>query len=484
MTQRPTEGYKFAVVGGGSSYTPELVEGLIARREDLPARELALVDVPTGQEKVEVVAALSRRMFGRAGLSTEVTVSLDRRRTIDGADFVISQFRVGGLPARASDERLPLRYDVVGQETTGPGGFANALRTIPVALALARDIQELAPRAWLMNFTNPAGIVTEAITRHEGGVRVIGLCNVPVSIQRAICNEMNVEPWRVEVDLVGLNHLGWITAVRLDGRDILPVMLSLPVVERQFVQNIPGAVGLRPLLDALKMLPSPYLQYYYFARELVAEEKEAVATGKGTRAERVMEVEKELFERYRDPNLAEKPPELAKRGGAYYSEAALDVMVSLAGRAGGPPGRSLGASPGGPPDGSRNRHIVNVPNRMAESGGEAGDDPPPGVLGLATSARRVLPDLPLGAIIETPCLVGPAGPRPIGGGPLPLSIRGLIQQVKAYEELTIEAAVTGDRHKAFLALLNHPLVPGVAAAEGLARDILEANRDYLPLFVD
>ena len=462
MTRRPTEGYKFVVVGGGSSYTPELVEGLIARRDDLPARELALVDVPAGREKAEVVAALGRRMFGRAGLSTEVTVSLDRRRAIDGADFVISQFRVGGLPARASDERLPLRYDVVGQETTGPGGFANALRTIPVALALAQDIQELAPRAWLMNFTNPAGIVTEAITRHEGGVRVIGLCNVPVSIQRAICKEMNVEPWRVEVDLVGLNHLGWITAVRLDGQDILPVILSLPVVERQFVQNIPGVVGLRPLLDALKMLPSPYLQYYYFTRELVAEEKEAVAAGKGTRAEQVMEVEKDLFERYRDPNLAEKPPELAKRGGAYYSEAALDVMVSLAG-----------------PGGSRNRHIVNVPNRMAESGGEAGDDPSPGVLGLATSARRVLPDLPPGAIIETPCLVGPAGPRPIGGGPLPLSIRGLVQQVKAYEELTIEAAVTGDRHKAFLALLSHPLVPGVAVAEGLLGDILEANRDYL-----
>ncbi len=470
-------GYKFAVIGGGSSYTPELVEGLIARREKLPLAELALVDVPEGREKVEAVASLARRMLERAGLSgrpggvsrgpgggpgdpegggARVTVTFDRREAIDGAHFVINQFRVGGLRARACDERIPLKYDVVGQETTGPGGFAKALRTVPVALEVARDVRELSPQAWLMNFTNPAGIVTEAITRYGGGVKVIGLCNVPVSIQRAICKEMGVEPWRVELDLVGLNHLGWITAVRFDGRDVLPMILSLPVVEEQFVQNIPGAAGLRLLLDALKMLPSPYLQYYYFGPQLLAEEKEAVAAGKGTRAEQVMAVEKELFDRYRDPDLAEKPPELSKRGGAYYSEAALDVMVSLVGQA------------EGPADGPRNRHIVNVLNRMADGG--------------SVHARPVLPDLPLDAVIETPCLVGPGGPRPVGGGPLPLAVRGLVQQVKAYEQLTIEAAVTGDRHTALLALLNHPLVPGVKAAQGLLADILEANREYLPGF--
>lgn len=453
-------GYKFTVVGGGSSYTPELVEGLIARREVLPVRELALVDLPEGREKVQTVAALARRMFQRAGLAPEVSVSFDRRRAVEGADFVISQFRVGGLKARALDERLPLRYGVVGQETTGPGGFANALRTVPVALDLARDVRELAPEAWVMNFTNPAGIVTEAIHKHAGGVKVIGLCNVPISIQRAICEAMKVEPWRVEIDLVGLNHLGWVTAVRFDGQDILPTILGLPLVEQQFVQNIPGAVGLgpvlRPLLEALGMLPSPYLQYYYFREQLLAEEKEAVASGKGTRAEQVMAVEKELFSRYADPDLAAKPPELAKRGGAYYSEAALDVMVSLAGRA------------AGPADGPRNRHIVNVPNQRPAAAGEA-------VLPVVT-------DLPPDVVIETPCLVGPAGPVPLGGGPLPLAVRGLVQQVKAYEELTVEAAVTGDRRKALLALVNHPLVPGAAAARGLLEDILEANRDYLPAF--
>lgn len=493
MPNPALKGYKLAVVGGGSSYTPELVEGLISRRDALPVREIALVDLPEGREKVEAVAALARRMFERAGLgaktpgsgaggggargggapggSPSVTVTFDRREAIDGADFVISQFRVGGLKARARDESIPLRHGVVGQETTGPGGFANALRTVPVALDLARDIRELAPNAWLMNFTNPAGIVTEAIHKHGGSggrqVKVIGLCNVPISIQRAICREMKVDPWRVEIDLVGLNHLGWITAIRFDGQDILPMILGMPVVEEQFVQNIPGAVGLRPLLDALKMLPSPYLQYYYFGQQLLAGEKEAVASGKGTRAEQVMAVEKELFSRYADPDLTSKPPELAKRGGAYYSEAALDVMVSLVGKA------------EGPADGPRNRHIVDVPNRMAEPGKKpaaAGRE-----LGL-TWINPVLPDLPGDVVIETPCLVGPDGPRPVAVSFLPLAVRGLVQQVKAYEELTVDAAVSGDRGTAFLALLNHPLVPGVAIAQGLLDDILEANRDYLPAF--
>jgi 6-phospho-beta-glucosidase len=460
----PSPGYKLAVIGGGSSYTPELVEGLIARRDRLPLAELALADIEAGREKVEAVAGLARRMLRRAGLEARVTVTFDRRRAIDGADFVLSQFRVGGLRARVNDERIPLAYGIVGQETTGPGGFSKALRTVPVALEVARDVRELAPEAWVMNFTNPAGIVTEAILKHSGGVRCIGLCNVPVSLQRAVCGFVGAEPWRVELDIVGLNHLGWVTAVRLDGEDILPAVLSHPVVEEQFVRNIPGASGIGPLLESLRMLPSPYLQYYYFHDELLAKVKEDIACGKGTRGEQVLAVEEELFARYRDPDLAEKPPELEKRGGAYYSEAAVDVMVSLVGAA------------DGPPDGPRNRHVVNVPNLMVDdergSGGEAGS---PG-------GGPVLPDLPAGAVIEVPCLVGPRGPRPLGGGPLPKEIRGLIQQVKAYEELTIEAAVTGDRRTAFLALLAHPLVPGVRAAGGLLADILEAGREHLGRF--
>lgn len=465
----PREGYKVAVIGGGSSYTPELIEGLAARRDVLPLREVALVDVPEGRDKVEAVAGLARRMLERTSVPAEVTVTFDRRRAIEGADFVINQFRVGGLKARAVDERIPLAYGVVGQETTGPGGFAKALRTIPVVLAVARDVRELAPEAWMLNFTNPAGMVTEAVLKHVAGVKCLGLCNVPVAIQRAVAGQLEVEPWRVEIDLVGLNHLGWISAVRLDGEDILPRILALPVVEAEFVRNIPGADGIRPLLDALGMLPSPYLQYYYFHDRLLAREKEEVASGKGTRAEQVMAVEKEIFQRYRDPDLAEKPPELEKRGGAYYSEAALEVMVSLTGRGDGPVPADAGPAPA--PAGShdrrdpRDRHIVNVVNRL--------DDAPEG---------RVLPDLPSDVVVETACFIGPGGARPERGTPLPLSVRGLVQAVKAYEELAIEAAVTGERRKAFLALLAHPLVPGAETAQGLLADILEANRDHLPQF--
>ncbi len=464
----PREGCKVAVIGGGSSYTPELIEGLAVRREVLPLREVALVDVPEGRDKVEAVAGLARRMLERAGVPAKVTVTFDRRRAIEGADFVINQFRVGGLKARAVDERIPLTYGIVGQETTGPGGFAKALRTIPVVLAVARDVRELAPEAWMLNFTNPAGMVTEAVLKHVAGVRCLGLCNVPVAIQRAVAGQLEVEPWRVEIDLVGLNHLGWITAVRLDGEDILPRILSLPVVEAEFVRNIPGADGIRPLLEALGMLPSPYLQYYYFHDRLLAKVKEEVASGKGTRAEQVMAVEEEIFRRYRDPDLAEKPPELEKRGGAYYSEAALDVMVSLVGRREGPVSVDAGSAPApGSRDrrDPRDRHIVNVVNRL--------DDAPGG---------RVLPDLSSDVVVETACFIGPGGARPERGTPLPLSVRGLVQAVKAYEELTIEAAVTGDRRKAFLALLAHPLVPGAEAARGLLADILEANRDHLPQF--
>ena len=465
---------KIAVVGGGSSYTPELVDGLILRRERLPLSELALVDLPQARDKVEAVAGLSRRMLERAGLGgVRVTVHFDRRPALDGADFVLSQFRVGGLRARVLDERIPLRHGVVGQETTGPGGFAKALRTVPVALDLARDVEELCPDAWVMNFTNPAGVVTEAVTRHRPAVRIIGLCNVPVSIQRAISHHLGVEPWRVELDMVGLNHLGWVTAVRLDGRDILPAILDLPVVEAEFVRNIPAAKGMGGLLRDLGMLPSPYLQYYYYRAELLEEELREAESGRGTRGEKVMEVERTLLERYRAPDLAEKPPELSQRGGAFYSEAALDVMVALVGRAGAAvsdagsavsEAGSAASEAGAPPSVVPDRHIVNVPNRRVPEGGP------------------VLPDLGEEAVIETPCLVTPEGPRPLGGGPLPLAVRGLVQQVKAYEQLTIEAAVTGDRRLAFLALLNHPLVPGATRARALLEEILEAHREHLPLF--
>lgn len=458
------EGLKFVVIGGGSSYTPELIDGLIRRQKELPVRELALVDIPAGKEKLTIIGGLTRRMLERAGLPTRVTISLDRRQVLPGADFVITQFRVGGMTARAMDERIPLGYGVIGQETTGPGGFAKALRTIPVALSIARDMQELCPQAWLINFTNPAGIVTEALLRY-GGIRTIGLCNVPVSIQRGIAARLEVAPERVYAEFIGLNHLSWARKITLDEKDITPQVIAAlaaegegPVSERMVNgQVIPKqdrepkrALSLGPanvpprqwppeLVRSLGMLPSPYLRYYYFHQEMVAQELADLAEGKGTRAEQVMAVEKELFELYRQPELKEKPKLLEKRGGAWYSEVALSVVSSLVNDAG-------------------EIHVVDVRNDGS------------------------IPDLPPEAVVEVNARIDARGVHPLPVGPLPLAVRGLVQQVKAYEQLTIEAAVRGDRQAAYLALLNHPLVPGALVAQGLLAEILEQGKAYLPQF--
>lgn len=429
---------KMVVIGGGSSYTPELVDGLIRYQKDIPLRELVLVDVPMGAEKLEIMTAMVTRMFAARGLPIKVSGTMDRRSALPGADVVISQFRVGGLAARALDERIPLKWNVVGQETTGPGGFAKALRTIPVALEIAREVEELCPDAWVLNFTNPSGVVTEALVKHTR-VKTLGLCNVPLSIQRGIAAGLQVDPGRVVLDMAGLNHLSWARHIWFDGTDILPRLLQTEMVRKEVVKNIGALDWGEKTLEALGMLPSPYLQYYYGGPAKVEEEKKAIAEGRGTRADEVMRVEAELFKIYRDPTVTEKPALLSQRGGAYYSEAALGALASIL-------------------QNRREVHIVNTRNGPC------------------------LPDLGPDVVVEVPCVVDASGAHPIAQGPMPVAVRGLLQQVKAYEELTVAAAVTGDRHTAFLALLNHPLVPGAQAAAGLLDDILAAHRQYLPQF--
>lgn len=431
-------GLKMVVIGGGSSYTPELVDGLIRYREQIPLRELVLVDVPMGAEKLAIMTAMVERMLAAKDLQVAVSGTMDRRQALAGADVVISQFRVGGLPARALDERLPLKWGVIGQETTGPGGFAKALRTIPVALQIAHDVEELCPDAWVLNFTNPSGVVTEALMKHSR-VKTVGLCNVPLSIQRGIAAALGVDPARVVLDMAGLNHLSFARHVYLDGTDILPKLLGTDFVRQEIVKNIGALEWGDTTLQALGMLPSPYLQYYYGGAAKVEEEKQAIAQGRGTRADEVMRVEAELFKLYRDPATIEKPALLGKRGGAFYSEAALGALASIL-------------------QNRREVHIVNTRNGSC------------------------LPDLGPDVVVEVPCVLDATGAHPLTQGPLPTAVRGLVQQVKAYEELTIEAAVTGDRHTAFLALLNHPLVPGAQAAAGLLQDILASHREYLPQF--
>ena len=351
---------------------------------------------------------------------------------------MVSQFRAGGLPARSLDEKIPLKYGIAGQETTGPGGFANALRTVPVALDICRGIEELCPEAWLINFTNPSGIVTEAVTRHSK-VKCVGLCNVPVNMEREIVRALGMDASRVRCRFAGLNHLSFVVRLFVDGKDILASGEGARLVEGSVVRNIRGSEIPSEFIETLGCIPSPYLKYYYLEKEMFREElRDYEATGR-TRADEVMEAEALLFEKYRDESLDEKPPELALRGGALYSEAAVALMRSLWNDAG-------------------DVQAVNVPN------------------------RGCIPDVPDDAVVEASCAIRRGGPEPLPCGPLPETVAGLVRHVKSYERLTIEAALEGSARKAVAALANHPLVRDVTVAKPLVEDILRANADHLKSF--
>ncbi len=432
---------KIVVIGGGSSYTPELVGGILDSYPSLPVTEICLVDIQTGAGKLSAVAGLAQRMIGKAGLEKKIrlTHGLERHAALPGSDFVISQYRVGGGAARLKDELLPLPFGIVGQETTGPGGFAAALRHIPVALQLAVEMEQLCPGAFLINFTNPSGIITEALQR-QSSVKSVGLCNIPLTMERALSAFLGVGPGRLELTFTGLNHLSWITCILLDGEDLTDRLLSAPEAALFLARDFPSIdpEDLKTLLGALGAFPSPYLLYYYYPAQTYAAVKELAGKGKN-RARRVMAIEKELFQLYRDPAVTGKPDQLSQRGGAFYSEAAVSLMRDLY-------------------SGSSAKHVLNVQNGSA------------------------IPDLPSHAVVETNCLIGEGEIRPLSPGPLPGAVRGLVQQVKAYEQLTIEAAVGGNERAAYLALLNHPLVSGADRARALLDQILRENAPYLPQF--
>jgi 6-phospho-beta-glucosidase len=422
-------GVKVAVVGAGSTYTPELVEGFVAHAARLPVDELALLDIDA--HRLEVVGQLSERILRRLGWTGRLDVTQDRDRALDGASFVVAQIRVGGQAARLLDETIPLEFGCIGQETTGPGGFAKALRTVPVILDLAEEAARRgAPGSWFVDFTNPVGIVTQALL--DTGHRAIGLCNVAITLRRRLAAMLDV-PWeRVELEHVGLNHLTWVRAVRVDGIDVLSDLL-----ERR-ADEVAGEVDLpSDLLRLLGAIPSYYLRYYYLPDEVLAEEREP---GHRSRAEEVMAIERDLLERYRDPGLDRKPELLASRGGSFYSEAAVRLMASLHA-------------------GTGDVQEVNVRNDGA------------------------VPDLPADAVVEIPARVDRDGAHPAPLAPLAPELLALVEHAKAYERLTVDAAVTGRRDVALKALVANPLVPSYGVAVRLLDAILDANRAHLPRFL-
>ena len=439
MAQQP-DSIKIAVIGGGSSYTPELIEGFIKRHQELPVREIWLVDVEEGRKKLEIVGQLAKRMVEKAGVPIQIELTLDRKKALMNADFVTTQFRVGLLDARAKDERIPLKYGVLGQETNGPGGFFKALRTIPVIMEICREIDELCPNAWLINFTNPAGMITEAVLRYSNIKKVVGLCNVPIGMEMGAAQLINVDHSRVRIDFAGLNHLVYGLDVYVDGVSVKEDLLKKLTDKEQSItmKNI-HAMGWEPeFLQALNVLPCPYHNYYYKTREMVEEEVKAASEG-GTRAEVVKKLEEELFQLYQDPDLAEKPPQLEKRGGAYYSDAACRLIHSIY-------------------TDKRDIQPVNTRNNGAIAG------------------------IPSESAVEVSCMITKDGPKPLAVGELPVSVRGLVQSIKSFERVTIDAALTGDYNTALLALTINPLVGSDKIAKKILDEMLEAHRTYLPQF--
>jgi len=409
-------GVKVTVVGGGSTYTPELVEGVVRRADRLPIDELALLDVDA--ERLDIVGGLAGRMLDRAGWSGRLLRTTSRDEALDGADFVLVQLRVGGQAARFRDETVPPRFGAVGQETTGPGGLAKAIRTVPVILDLAEAVGHRAAAGhWIVDFTNPVGIVTQALI--DGGHRALGLCNVAIGMQRWLAEWLDVAPERVALEHVGLNHLSWVRAVFVDGVDVLPRLIA------EDADRIAEHTGLPvDYVRSVGAIPSYYVRYYESTDEVIREQLDG-----HTRAEDVMSIEREMLEMYRDPTLTEKPALLGKRGGAYYSEAAVDLIASLH-------------------DGRGDVQVVDVRNDGA------------------------LPDLAATAVVEVPSRIDRDGAHPLPLAPLAPKERELVEAVKAYEMLAVEAARTGDRGAALRALVANPLARDVANPEGLLDGLL------------
>lgn len=414
---------KLTVIGGGSTYTPELVDGIARERTALPVSELVLADPDA--RRLELVGGLAARMLARAGHPAKVVTTGDLDAAVDGAAVVLVQLRVGGQAARRVDETLPLECGCVGQETTGAGGLAKALRTVPVVLDIAERVAARAPDAWIIDFTNPVGIVTRALL--DAGHRAVGLCNVAIGVQRRAAALLDAAPERIALGHAGLNHLTWVRSIALDGRDVLPELLD------GHAEDLAGMSGLpAPFVRRLGAVPSYYLRYFYEHDRVVREQR-----GAPTRAEEVAALERDLLAMYADPALDTKPARLEERGGAYYSEAAVQLAVSLL-------------------TGRGDAQVVNVRNDGA------------------------LPFLDDRAVIEVPARITASGPVPLPVPPLEPLFSGLVAHVSGYEELALDAALRGGVERVADALLAHPLVGQLAFADRLARDLVAANRAHLP----
>ncbi|MEW9677676.1 6-phospho-beta-glucosidase [Lentibacillus sp. L22] len=434
-------GVKIVTIGGGSSYTPELMEGFINRYEELPIREIWLVDIEDGKEKLDIVAKMAQRMWDASPYDVKVHTTLDRRKALKDADFVTTQFRVGLLNARVKDERIPLSYGMTGQETNGAGGIFKAFRTIPVILNIVEDMKELCPNAWLINFTNPSGMVTDAIIRYGKWEKVIGLCNVPVGAMMAEPELIGKTLDELIYSFAGLNHFHWHRVKDLQGNDV-----TSEIIDKMYGNDsgIPANIHDTPFfieqLKQMNMIPCGYHRYYYRYEEMLQHMLEEYNDPNvGTRAQQVKQTEAELFELYKDPNLNYKPEQLSKRGGAHYSDAACETITSIYA--------------------NKNTHMV-----------------------VSTKNNGAVPDLAPDDVVEVSAYIGAAGARPIAFGSLQPAEKGWLQLMKNMELCVEEAAVTGDYGLALQAFTINPLIPSGETAKRVLDELLIAHKKYLPQF--
>ncbi len=434
------QGIKIVTIGGGSSYTPELVEGFIKRYDELPVQELWLVDIESGKEKLDIIGALAKRMVAEANIPMEIHLTLNRREALEGADFVTTQFRVGQLDARILDERIPAKYNMLGQETNGAGGVFKALRTIPVIYDIINDMKELCDQAWLINFTNPAGVVSEAVFRYCDFERFVGVCNVPINLTNHFAKILDAKVKDLIPYFGGLNHMSYVFNVYHRNKDRLPEIFEHMKQEQISMNNIDPLAWNMDFIQQLGLYPSPYHKYYYYYEEMFAKFMKQYQEG-STRAELVKKIEKKLFEQYKNIDLKTKPKELEERGGAYYSDVACSIISSIY-------------------NDKKEYHVVNTVN------------------------DGYITDLPNGCAVEITCRITKHGPIPVFIGRLPIEIKGLVQNVKIFEQMLVDAIYERDLKKAKFALQIHPLTQSIQNASKAFDELVEAHRPYLNYYFE
>jgi 6-phospho-beta-glucosidase len=432
---------KIVTIGGGSSYTPELIEGLILRHNQFPVTELWLVDIEEGAEKLKIVTNLARRMVKKAGINLKIYSTLNRREALSNADFITTQFRVGQLESRYLDETIPAKYGLIGQETNGAGGFMKALRTIPIIIDIIKDARELAPEAWIINFTNPAGIITEAVLKYGNWERFIGVCNIPYGTEYMVAELIQEDMKDIRIHFAGLNHMVFGLDIFLRGTSIKDQLLQQIIPKNSIsMQNIENIPWTPEFLRGLNILPCFYHRYYYQTDQMLEHLLDDYKNKK-TRAEVVKTIEHDLFEKYKDLDLQEKPEELSLRGGAHYSDTACNLMSGI----------------------YNDDHSIQTVN---------------------TRNNGAISNLGLNDVVEVTSVITKYGPKPLEMGPLPDAVHGLVATIKSFEKQTIKAAMSGNYDDALVALVINPLVASERLAKVLLQEMLVANEKYLPQFKD